>query len=183
MKEVIINSWEDLQKNISKITVSLNKNENLKLAAAANPLLALDELGYKINDDIKDQVEEKIRFKPNDAARLTELRSAIYNLAGKKFNVRSQEDLNAVLFDDLKIEVYDERGCLIKKHIKIRKKGEPDDELALYKDLHPIIEPLMQFRELDAKVAGFADKDVYEKIRNGKYGDNSNIQLTIRFKK
>lgn len=183
MKEVTVNSWEDLQKNISKIIFSINKDENLKLAAASNPLLALEELGYKINEDVTDQIEERLRFKPDEAAKLSDLRNSIYKLAGKKFNLRSDEELNTVLFKDLRIEAYDDKGCLIKKNVRVRKKGDAEDELMTYKDLHPIIEVLLKFREIDSSVAGFANKDTYQKIRTGSYGEKSNIHLAIRFQK
>lgn len=183
MKEVVINSWEDLQKNISKIVVAINKDPNLKLAAATNPLLAAEELGYKINIDVIDQIEERIRFKPADIPKLTELKNLIFNLAGKKFDIRSEGELNKVLFDDLKIESYNEKGCLIRKQIRKRKKGDNEDDLVTYQGLHPIIEPLIKFRQLDSSVAGFSNRDEYEKIRQGNYGERSNIQLMINFKK
>jgi hypothetical protein len=87
------------------------------------------------------------------------------------------------LFEDLKIELFDQNGCIIKKWIKDRKKSDTKDDLILYKDLHPIIEPLLKFREIDSSVAGFSNKFTYLKIRSGKYGENSNIKLSIRLKK
>ncbi|MCD4695282.1 MAG: hypothetical protein K8S16_03490, partial [Bacteroidales bacterium] len=95
----------------------------------------------------------------------------------------SQDELNRVLFEDLKIETYDNNGCLIQREVKILHKGEKEDDLSLYKDLHPIIKPLLAFREIDSSISGFCDMNIYKKIRNGGYGKSSNIRLTIRLKK
>lgn len=181
--EKLINSWDDLQKDVPRIITSLNKDENLKIACATNPILAIEELGYKIKPDVVDHLEDRIRFRPEQVEQLSVLRESIHKFAGKNFNIRSQVELNAVLFEDLKIESYDQNGCIIKKWFYNRKKGDTKDDLKLYKDLHPIIEPLLKFREIDSTVAGFSDKSTYLKIRKGKYGDNSNIKLSIRLKK
>lgn len=183
MREVIINSWEDLQKNISKIVVALEKDPNLKLAAASNPILALEELGYKIVDYSTDQLEDRIRFKKEDAAKLAELRNSIHALAGKKFDIRSTEDLNTVLFDDLKLILYDREGCPVACRIKTHRKGDGDDPLKMYTGLHPIIEPLLAFRQIDASAAGFSGRTIYQKIREGNYGAKSNVQIAIKFQK
>ena len=65
-----ITSWEDLQKNIRRIVVALEKDDNLKLAAASNPFYALEELGYKIQTELKfsfeDRLSYNIRFSSSD---------------------------------------------------------------------------------------------------------------------
>lgn len=183
MSEVVINSWEDLQKAVTKITVSLNKDENLKLAAATNPLLALAELGYRISPDILGKIEDRLRFDPATAAELDRLRITIYREAGSTFDIRSPDKLNRMLFDELKIEAFDSDGCPVRKPIRSRQKAEPEDTLLLYTGLHPIIDPLLAFREIDSRVTGFSDQSTYMKIRQGRYGKDSNLQLHIKLKK
>lgn len=183
MNELTINTWEDLQKYASKIIASLNKDDNLKIAAATNPFLALEELGYKINFDVIGHIEDKMRFSTKTVAHLSKLRESIYQIAGKKFNIRYKDELNSVLFDELKIEAFDNKGCLVRQEIRIRQKGDTGDDLMPYVGLHPIIEPLLAFREIDASVSGFGDKNIYQRIRNGGYGQKSNIKLTIKLKK
>ncbi|KQS27065.1 hypothetical protein [Dyadobacter sp. Leaf189] len=183
MSEVVLNSWEDLQKAVTKITIALNNDENLKLAAAVNPLLALAELCYRINPDILDKVEDRLRFGPETAAKLDELRSTIHREAGGAFDIRSERDLNRVLFDELNIEAFDHKGCPVCEPVRPRRKGEADDTLNTYAGLHPVIGPLLAFREIDASVAAFGDRFAYDQIRQGKYGKDSNIHLHIKLKK
>lgn len=161
---------------------SLNRDPNLLLAAAANPILALDEMGYKIKPDIRPKIEDNLRFKPSEITKISRLRKSIYKEAGKEFNIRAEEELNIVLFKELNIRLYDEKGCPIHKRIRILKKGEEDD-LHLYSDLHPIIKPLLAFREIDASVHGFSDPSTYKRIRKGGYGEHSNITLKVRLKR
>ncbi len=126
---------------------SLNKDQNLLLAAASNPILALEELGYEMRSGILPEIEDKLRFRPHEVAKLSRLRESIYKEAGKQFNIRSEKELNAVLFKDLNIRVFDEDGCQINKEVRTRQKGE-EDGLDLYSDLHPIVAPLLAFREI-----------------------------------
>jgi DNA polymerase I-like protein with 3'-5' exonuclease and polymerase domains len=178
-----IHSWEDLQKNVTKIAATLNKDQNLLLAAASNPIFALEELGYKIDPGIIAQVEDKMRFTTKQVVQLSKLRKSIYTKAGKDFHIRSQSELNKVLFEDLSIEAYDAKGCLLPKEAIMRQKREGQSTLSLYKNLHPIIEPLLAFEEINASVSGFCDAYTSQKIRSGKYGEGSNIKLTIKLKK
>lgn len=178
-----IKSWEELQDVVVQILGVLNKDENLMLAAASNPFLALEEMGYELEPEIIGPIEDKLRFKTRQVAQLSKLRKSIHKAAGKKFDIRSPRDLNELLFEDLTIEAYDEKGCLIRKYIDIPKKGDQADALELYKGMHPVIAPLLTFRKLDASIAGFCNARTYRKIRNGGYGKKSNIRLKARLKK
>jgi DNA polymerase I-like protein with 3'-5' exonuclease and polymerase domains len=182
-KKNIINSWEDLQKNVTSITRLLNKDQNLLIAAASNPILALNELGYTIQADILGHIEDKMRFKTQQVVKLKNLRSIILKTAKKYFNIRSKDQLEQVLFEDLQLEVYHENGCPISKSIEPFQKGACSDSLEPYSGLHPIIEPLLAFRQIDASVFSFCDIHTYQKIRTGKYGKGSSLQLKIQLKK
>lgn len=181
--KIVINSWEDLQANIKKIISSLNKDENFKIAAAANPILALEELGCEINPGIRGFVEDKIRFKTKDVAKLKKLRESIFKTAGREFDIRSGAELNTVLFNELELAAFDEKGCRLNHFVSGRRKKESPDDLEFYKELHPIIKPLLEFRKLDASVAGFCNGETYQKIRSGQFPINSDIKLNIRLKR
>src|SRR5215204_1254083 len=155
-EKIMINSWEDLQANINEIISFLNTDENLKMAAAANPIFALEEAGYEINPDIKGFVEDKIRFKTKDVARLKKLRESIFKIAGKEFDIRSDDELNQVLFGELDLAAFDEKGCRLNPVIRGRKEKDQPDSLEPFRELHPIVTPLLEFRKLDASVAGFS---------------------------
>ena len=178
-----INSWEDLQKNITFITRRLNSDQNLLIAAASNPILALKELDYTIQESILGHIEDKMRFKTRQVVKLQRLRSTILKIAKKQFDIRSREQLESLLFEELQLEVYCKNGCPISKCIEPYKKGDCSDGLELYAGLHPIIEPLLAFRQIDASVFSFCDIKTYQKIRQGKYGVDSNLRLKIQLKK
>ncbi len=178
-----IKSWAELQNEVQNILKALKKDHNLTIAAASNPLMALEELGYEIDLDIVGHLEDKLRFKTRQVAQLSKLRKSVHDKAGKKFNIRSEHELNSVLFDDLEIEAYDEKGCPIRKTISKRRKGDDKDDLDFYVDLHPVVKPLLAFRKLDASIAGFCDSRTYRKIRTGGYGKKSNIIIRPRLKK
>ncbi|MDO5972024.1 hypothetical protein Q4Q35_19665 [Flavivirga aquimarina] len=182
-KTNIINSWEDLQKNVTTITGRLNKDQNLLIAAASNPIFALEELGYKIHNDILGHIEDKMRFKTRQVAKLKKLRATIIKIAGKHFDIRSKEQLEQVLFEDFQLEAYDANGCPICKSLPPYQKGNDNDSLETYTGLHPIIEPLLAFRQIDASVFSFCDSYTYQKIRKGNYGKHSNLQLKVQLKK
>lgn len=179
-----INSWEDLQNSVDDIVIALNANENLKIAAACNPILALEELGYTIDAEVLGHVEDKIRFKTRQVVELSKLRKSIQKISGKNINIRSIDELNTLLFEDYKLQAFDDNGCLINKEITVPRKGDAEeDDLLLYQGLHPIIDPLLKFRRIDASVSSFCDKYTYKRIRGGGFGKNSNIKLSIRMKK
>lgn len=178
-----IKSWDELQAEVVAILRALNNDQNLMIAAASNPIMAIEELGYELDPDIVGPVEDKFRFKTKQVSQLSKLRKSVYKAAGRKFNIRKPMELNRLLFEELKIEAFDDNGCQIRKFIEAPTKADTHDDLLEYKELHPVIAPLLAFRKLDASVAGFSDVRTYWKIRNGGYGKKSNIRLVARLKK
>lgn len=176
-----ITSWEDLQKNIKRIVVALEKDDNFKIAAASNPFYALEELGFEIQADLKSTFEDKLRFNPKETDRLAKLRDTIFKYAGKTFDIRNKQELNSVLFDDLHLVAFDEKGCPLNQNIPVLNKNK-EDPLSEYKGLHPVVAPLLEFRAIDSSVPGFCDKEEYLSIRNGTHIVNSRVQLSIRLK-
>ena len=179
-----INSWEDLQRSVKRIAVSLENDDNLKTAAASNPLFALEDLGYIIPEDLKASFEDRLRFPPEDAGKLAALRDEVLKIAGRRFNIRSRQELNNILFDDLNLVAYDDKACPLNQNIPVltnrtKDKGDP---LLEYKGLHPIVDPLLAFRDLDSTKPAFCDKEDYLNIRKGTHPVNSRIKLSIRLK-
>ncbi len=184
MDKPIITSWKDLQKNLKKITILLRKDKNLMLAAASNPFFALEEIGFVINPELKDNFEDRMRFKTSKVKKLAGLRESIFTYAGRKFDIRNKNELNTVLFDELKLVAFDKRGCALPQDISTTTSipKTATDELNEYSDLHPVIDPLIEFREIDRSVPGFCNKASYDTVRQGKLPVNSRIKLSIRFK-
>ena len=83
--------------------------------------------------------KEILKFGNSLSSKIEELRIDIYNLAGKEFNINSPKQLGEILFEDLKLPVY-----------KKNKSGYSTDVdvLEKLKDKHPIIEKILDYRQL-----------------------------------
>ncbi len=98
-----INSIEALQKVVPLIVKAVNDDQAFGLRAAANPLLAAEEMGYQIAPEIQHTAERRVRFSQENAARLGELEEQVYKLAGEPFNLDSPQELDRILFEKLKL--------------------------------------------------------------------------------
>ena len=80
--------------------------------------------------------------------RITELEIEIYNLIGHKFNINSPQQLGAVLFEELRLP-----GG------RRTKSGYSTDASVLegLKGIHPIIEPLLEYRQLSKLKSTYID--------------------------
>lgn len=68
-----ISSLKELQALMPQIVPQVNANPSLALAAAANPLLALEHLGYKLTEQAVQEIGPYARFGPDGLKRLAEL--------------------------------------------------------------------------------------------------------------
>ena len=96
-------------------------------------LSSMEEIGIKV--DINYLLKLKQLFESN----LKELTNDIYNLAGEQFNINSTKQLSNILFNKLNL-----------KPIKKTKTGYSTNEVVLKEMIkfHPIIQKLLEFREL-----------------------------------
>ncbi len=150
MSDKSINSWEQLREQIASILAQLNSDRSLALAAAVNPLFALQELGYEIDPQSRSDIEERLRFEPRTAIRLRELRQSIFQHPGHSFDLNSPEELSRVLFDELKLltrspgksEAYQQPLRSDTKLLPKQQKGiEPvSDPLEVLRNAHPLME-------------------------------------------
>ncbi|MCU0660141.1 MAG: DNA polymerase [Candidatus Pacebacteria bacterium] len=82
---------------------------------------------------------------------LSGIEKKIYTLAGKKFNINSPKQLGVILFDDLKLVV---RGL---KKTAGGARSTRESELEKLKDAHPIIEKILEYRELQKLLSTYID--------------------------
>src|SRR4051794_17818349 len=92
-----LNSWKEAQQAIDDSLATLNADQSLLLAAASNPLFALQELGYEISENVRQEIEDRIRLGPSGAQQLQSLRDEIFKIAGGQFDLNSPEALSATL--------------------------------------------------------------------------------------
>lgn len=186
MDRVRINSFSQLQRSVSSILEAVNADRVFALAAASNPLIALEELGYQIESAARPEIADRIRFGAEVAATRRDLRAAMANNAGHSFDPDNDAALRQVLFDELKIRrsrPQAERaptGASDEQRSGSSVATKPD-EFEQYRGAHPIIEPLLEYRKLGATVPQFAPVEVYEAIRSGRRS-LSVRQVTARLK-
>jgi hypothetical protein len=182
MSEKQITSVEQLQEQIGSILEQLNADPALALAAAANPLFALEELGFEISTDARPEIEDRIRFYPRIAARLRKLRRTIFKEVGHPFDLHSSNQIQTVLFEELKLDVPRKRARKKGKKKKARRAlpdpsplpaqmswaEEKSDPLEVLRDTHPVMDSLLEYRRLDASQPRLAPRELYEEIRAGK---------------
>src|ERR1035437_107486 len=101
MAYTTIDSWEQLQAQVATLLEKVHSDSMLSVAAASNPLLALEDLGYAINPEARLGIEDRIRFDLRTVVRLRQLREQIFHAAGHPFDINSRTELERVLFDEL----------------------------------------------------------------------------------
>ncbi len=138
-------TWR-LYKKLLEIT---KEEKNLKLLQKIEipliPILANMELnGILLNTDFLKKLSKEFE------KTLKELTTRIYKLAESEFNIASPKQLKKVLFEDLKID---------SSKIKKTKTGlsTAASELDKMKNLHPIINLIIQYRELSKLVSTYVN--------------------------
>ncbi len=122
------------------------QNEELRIKNAAklfeevempliSVLISMETAGIKINTEFLHGLSQKV------GTRLSTLEKEIHKLAGEEFNVQSPIQLKKILFEKLQIST---------KGIGKTKTGlsTAADELEKMKGAHPIIDPIIEYREL-----------------------------------
>lgn len=82
------------------------------------------------------------------------LEKDIYKLAGHEFNVNSPKQLGEILFDEMKI--HEGSGVRMKKTAG-GARSTKESELEKYKDAHPIISKVLEYRELQKLLSTYID--------------------------
>jgi hypothetical protein len=141
-------------------------------AAAANPVLALEELGYPLDLEGRLELEDRGRFGARQVAERCRLREQIFEAAGRSFDLQDPQAVHRLLTDDLHLVVPVEPEELARPLVD----RDPLHEL---KDAHPVMAPLLAYRRLDASVPGFAPRDLYARLRSGELAF-PNLRLRAR---
>ena len=196
----VIRSVEELRRRIPAIVRQVNADERLALRAAANPLLLLEELGYEIPPELRAELERRVRHTPQDIARLDTLERQVHELAGERFDLRAPAELSRVLFEKLKLprppavqQLALRRGALAAQTAEQRAEPQEPTELPRHpvgrpkhpdpleplRGAHPVMEPLLEYRALEASQPPLASQEVYERIKRGEVRGPA---LRVRFR-
>jgi hypothetical protein len=202
-----IDSMEELFEAIPEIFERINADPALTRQFAANPLLLVEELGYTLSEEMRHFAARRMRFSAGTFERMQELEGQIWEHAGDRFDIDSGEAVSEVLFKRLKLsptelkrsrrrakkepEQVDQSATTVKITPTVKLAAllparvighDPiEDPLEFLRDKHPIMEPLLEYRQLEASSARLAPRPVYERIKEGKV-DLPITKLTFRFK-
>jgi hypothetical protein len=181
-----IESLEQLQTQIAQIVDRVNQVPGLLCAAAANPLLALEELGFELDPGVASEIAERARFSLADIKRRIRLRDKIFADAGREFDLTSSSELREVIAAATRVDVseievtlpYALRLQAIAGSV-LRASREPAQDTALadplekFRGVHPLIGSLLEYRRIEAHAPRFCSPQMYKRLRSG------SVQLPI----
>jgi DNA polymerase-1 len=119
--------WQNIEKPLMLVVDDMNKN------------------GIKIDTDVLLNLSKKYHKK------IEELEKEIWSFAGSSFNIASPKQLGEVLFEKMNLAV---------KGQKKNKSGgfsTKESELLKFKDIHPIISLILEYRELSKLLGTYID--------------------------
>lgn len=170
-----LQSFKDFHKIVPLIIRKVNRDENLALLAMVNPIIAIEEMGFKLSPKVREEVELRIRFSVEEINELKNLEKEIQQIAGKKIDLHSNESIEKLVFKDLKIKKPESLKSLVLPDPILKEVDFTTNTRLSFKDpldqirsKHPILKSLKRFRSLLMSKPGFADKLMYEKIKSGK---------------
>jgi len=89
---------------------------------------------------------------------LEKLEKSIWDMAGREFNINSPKQLGEILFDELKIQDMGDKGArTAMKKTKGGARSTRESELEKLKGEHPIIECILEHRELQKLLSTYID--------------------------
>lgn len=168
-----ISALEDLQRLVPSIVKAVNADEALMRRALVNPLLAMEELGYHLSDELRPQVERRVRFKVEVAHKLDTLAAKVFKQVGEPFDIDSPAALEKVLFDKLELPraevVAGKRDARAAPTLtpSVFKQPVFDDPLERLRGKHAVMVPLLEYRKLEASEPRLAPRELYERVRSG----------------
>lgn len=172
-----ISSVHDMQMLMPRLLEKYGNDQDLAYIALANPLAALEKLGYTITDEAKTELESYARFGKQGMERYNQLKEQIFSLTGTTFNLQDDNETAAV-FD--KLVDKNVKATSVSKKESTSKisdlilsapqfvKDKWTDKLEDAKDIHPAIPALLEFRKLENSVPRFADAATLETIQQKK---------------
>lgn len=163
----------------------INGDPPLAVAAIANPVLALVELGYELSDELKEDIVRRARFSRAEAKQLAELGKQIDDAADRHVSPDDPGDLERLLVHEFGLSLPDECQEGVPPSTGRRlSRGEVaagagwmrdtsvgsswTDPLEALREQHPVMEPLLAYRSLDARRPPLAEATTYDALRAGR---------------
>lgn len=171
-RQTPIAALEDLQRLVPSIVKAVNADEALMKRALVNPLLALEEMGYHLSDELRPQVERRVRFKLEVAQKLETLAAQVFKQADVSFDIDSPAALEKVLFEKLKLPraeavVGKRAAAAASSGLPPFKRPPAADPLEHLRGKHAVMSTLLEYRQLEASEPRLAPRELYERVRRG----------------
>ncbi|GAA2184189.1 hypothetical protein [Micromonospora lupini] len=161
-----IDTFSDLQARAGAILARLSAAPTLAIAAATNPLLAVEHLGYQFNPDTRAGIGDRIRLGPTAAKKLADLRTTIARLVDRQVD---PDDGPAVrrLLTDLGVLPGSGGDEPDTDPPRWQPGGAGADPLEPFRDRHPVLVPLLEYRRISARRPRFAPPRAFAAILGG----------------
>lgn len=171
-----IDSVEELRAQLPAILAAANNDQNLALAAAINPLLFLEDIGFALSAVVVTEIEERGRFSKRQIVRRRKAVARIDELVGGKADLSSAEAISSTLTRlQLNVRPDVERPGRVSGILNFS-----EAQLLRSKGKHALIEALIDFRRIEEAAREFAPRDIYRRVRAGKLAVPSSLRLTAR---
>jgi len=181
---IAIESEKDLKKHAVSILRRINEDERGGLMFLLNPVFALEEAGFDLNEEMRGHILHGLRFGAKAKARIRELDEAVRDVAGRPVDALSDEQVSRLLFVELKIPL---PGPAADKGTGTRKAKSPEppppvseELLDAVKDRHRVVPLLIELRRQLKCGWRFVDRETYEKVRAGA---SVTLLRRVRFRK
>jgi hypothetical protein len=170
-----LTSWTAAQREIAAIVELINADPALARAAMANPLLALEEIGYKVEPRVRREFEERIRFSVEQVAQLHQLRKRISEVSQCGLDPDALADVHKVLFEDFGLPRQTDTAMLDTPAALqyLPRPGwmpAPADPLEALRGQHELVDLLLQYRAIEASEPRLASREVFDAVRTGQLG-------------
>ncbi|MEU1728925.1 hypothetical protein [Nonomuraea sp. NPDC005692] len=159
-----IDSWADLQRAAAAILRRMNDHPTLARAAAANPVLAIERLGYTITPHARPGITDRLRLGPEAAELLARLRREVERLARRPVDPDDGADVRRAL---LELGVTGENEMIGTEPPRWRPGGAGADRLEALRDRHEVMRPLLEYRRLSGRRPALAPEAVFEAVLSG----------------
>jgi hypothetical protein len=112
---------KQLQKEVPDLIKKYGDDTALARAAMINPILALENIGYELSDELKHELDYHIRFGPEKKKRLLKLEKDIFKDVGKSFDLQDEKQIRKNIHPLISLK---ENAVLTKPTAKISLSGK-----------------------------------------------------------
>ncbi|MGD0223985.1 MAG: hypothetical protein ABSF71_16775 [Terriglobia bacterium] len=166
-QSVTLETLQQLQKHVPSIVKAVNANPSLALAAAVNPLFALEELDYQIPSSLRRTVEHRIRFSEEQCSHLEKLSAEIHRELGHHFDIESETELSQALHKALKSGEAKRLPAQLTLRPQMKWVERQEDPLEHLRDAHPVMKALLEYRRIEASEPRLGSRELYDQVRSG----------------